>query len=78
MVDNDSFIEKSLSFSTLTDENNNQYKLTDIKSENIKNEKTYNSIIKLSYPITTYDNINNLYLHLVLDETKIIDIKLYK
>lgn len=63
----------------LTDENGSTYKYTKISAgNNIDSSKNYVSIITLSYPITTYDNINKLFLHIDLDFDKTLDIELSK
>lgn len=63
----------------LTDENGTTYKYTKVSSgNNIEPSKEYISIITLSYPITTYDNINKLFLHINLDLEKSLDIELSK
>lgn len=64
---------------TLLDSNNTNYSYTQISSgNNIDTTKAYTSIIKLTYPITAYDNTDNLYLHIELDENKTIDLELLK
>lgn len=76
LIDSKLFVKPE--FITLTDENNTIYDYIDIKSQNVINNKPYKSIINLSYPISIYDNLNTLFLHIKLDTTRIIDIKLYK
>ena len=63
----------------LSDESGSTYKYTQISAgNNIDPSKEYKSIISLSYPITTYDNIEKLFLHINLDSNKSIDIVLSK
>lgn len=62
----------------LKDENGNKYRPTKMRSQNISNTKPYSSTITLTYPISTYDNINKLYLHINLDSSKEIDLELSK
>lgn len=62
----------------LTDENNNTYRPTKMLSKNNNTFEPYSSTITLLYPISTYDNINKLYLHIVLSSDKQIDIELTK
>lgn len=63
----------------LKDESNNQYKYDKISSgNNIDSSKEYASIINLSYPITSFDNIDKLFLHINLDLDKHLDIELRK
>ena len=63
----------------LTDENNVEYKCSKVSAgNNIDPTQKYVSLISLSYPITSYDNINKLFLHLNIDSNKFIDIELYK
>lgn len=63
----------------LTDENGTTYKYTKISAgNNIDPTKDYVSMITLNYPITTYDNINKLFLHIDLDSDKKLDIELSK
>lgn len=64
---------------TLKDNNNNNYLYTQISSgNNLEQSKPYNSIITLTYPITTYTNVNHLFLHIELDKDKNIDLELFK
>lgn len=62
----------------LKDENNNTYRPTKMLSKNNNVSEPYNSTITLLYPISAYDNINKLYLHINLDSDKQIDIELSK
>lgn len=63
----------------LSDESGSTYKYTQVSAgNNIDPSKDYTSIISLSYPITTYDNIKKLFLHIDLDSNKSIDIVLTK
>ena len=62
----------------LKDENGNKYRPTKTRSQNINNTEPYSSTITLTYPISTYDNINKLYLHINLDSSKEIDLELSK
>ena len=64
---------------SLTDENNVEYKCSKISAgNNIDPTQKYVSLISLSYPITSYDNINKLFLHFNIDSNRFIDIELYK
>lgn len=63
---------------TLKDENNNTYRPTKMISQNTNLSEPYNSNISLIYPISVYNNINKLYLHINLDSGKNIDIELTK
>jgi len=63
---------------TLKDENNNTYRPTKMLSKNINTSEPYSSTITLLYPISAYDNINKLYLHINLDSDKKIDLELSK
>lgn len=61
----------------LKDENGNKYRPTEMLSQNNNTTDEPNSSeITLSYPISTYDNINKLYLHISLDSSKEIDLEL--
>lgn len=62
----------------LTDENGNKYRPTKMLSKNNNNSEPYSSTITLSYPISTYNNINKLYLHISLDSSKEINLELSK
>lgn len=62
----------------LKDENSNTYRPTKMLSKNNNVSEPYNSTITLLYPISAYDNINKLYLHINLDSDKQIDIELLK
>lgn len=63
---------------TLKDENNNTYRPTKMLSKNINSSEPYSSTITLLYPISIYDNINKLYLHINLDSDKQLDLKFSK
>ena len=63
---------------TLTDESNNAYIPTKMLSKNNNTSEPYSSNITLLYPISIYDNINKLYLHINLSSDKQIDIELIK
>lgn len=63
---------------SLTDENNNTYRPTKMLSKNNNTSEPYSSTITLLYPISTYDDINKLYLHINLGSDKQIDIELTK
>lgn len=63
---------------TLKDENNNTYRPSKMISQNTNLSEPYSSNINLLYPISVYDNINKLYLHINLDSEKGIDIELTK
>lgn len=62
----------------LKDENNNTYRPTQMLSKNNNTSEPYSSDITLLYPISSYDNINKLYLHISLDSNKEINIELTK
>lgn len=62
----------------LKDENNNTYRPTQMLSKNNNTSEPYSSDITLLYPISSYDNINKLYLHISLDLNKEINIELTK
>lgn len=59
---------------TLKDENNVMYIPTEMLSKN----NSENSTINLCYPISCYDNINILYLHILLSDNKEVNLKLEK
>ena len=61
---------------TLKDENNNTYRPTKMLSKN--NVSSNSSNITLIFPISIYDNINRLYLHINLDSNKQLDLELTK
>ena len=63
---------------TLTDENNKTYRPNQMLSKNNNSSEPYSSTITLFYPISTYDDINKLYLHINLDSSKQIDLELSK
>ena len=63
---------------TLKDENNNTYRPTKMLSKNINSSEPYSSTITLLYPISIYDIINKLYLHINLDSDKQLDLKFSK
>lgn len=63
---------------TLEDENNNKYRPTQMLSKNISIIEPYSSTITLLYPISSYDNINKLFLHINLALNKHIDLELSK
>lgn len=63
---------------TLKDEYNNTYRPTQMLSKNNNISEPYSSSITLLYPISSYDNINKLYLHINLSSDKQIDLELYK
>lgn len=63
---------------TLKDENNNTYRPTKMLSKNINTSEPYSSTITLIYPISYYDNINKLYLHINLNSDNKINIELSK
>lgn len=63
---------------TLKDESNNTYRPTKMISQNTNLSEPYSSTINLLYPISIYDNINKLYLHINLNSEKTIDIELTK
>lgn len=70
LIDNNLFLNPTNI--SLQDENNLRYNHTSIVSKNFSTTST----IKLLYPITIYDNINNLFLHINIDLDKSIDITL--
>lgn len=63
---------------TLKDEYNNTYRPIQMLSKNNNISKPYSSNITLLYPISSYDNINKLYLHINLSSDKQIDLELSK
>lgn len=63
---------------TLKDENNNTYRPTKMLSKNTNTSEPYSSTITLLYPISIYDNINKLYLHINLDSDKQLDLEFSK
>lgn len=63
---------------TLKDEKNNTYRPIEMLSKNNNSSETPGSNITLLYPISIYDNINNLYLHIKLDTDKDIDVTFTK
>lgn len=63
----------------LKDKTGKKYEYNKISSgNNIDNSKAYKSIIRLNYPITVYDNLEKLFLHIELDNDKYIDLELLK
>lgn len=63
---------------TLKDENNNTYRPTKMLSKNNNSSEPYTSNITLLYPISVYDNISKLYLHINLDYDKELDLEFSK
>lgn len=64
---------------TLNDSNSNYYITTKTYAgNNINTSKNYKSIVKLYYPITTYDNLDILFLQIKLDIDKILNLELIK
>lgn len=62
----------------LCDNNNINYVYTNLDIKNLSNNEPYNSIMTITYPITFYDKIDYLYLHVNLDSEHSIDIELLK
>lgn len=62
----------------LYDNNNINYVYTNLDIKNLSNNEPYNSVMSITYPITVYDKIDTLYLHINLDSEHSIDIKLLK
>lgn len=63
---------------TLYDSNNTNYNYTNLNIKNVSTIEPYSSIMTLTYPITSYDNIDSLYLHINLSSENSIDIELLK
>lgn len=63
---------------TLKDANNNTYRPTKMLSKNTNTSEPYSSTITLLYPISIYDNIDKLYLHINLDSDKQLDLEFSK
>lgn len=63
---------------TLHDNNKINYSYTNLNIKNTSLVEPYSSIITLTYPISSYDNINFLFLHIQLTPEKSIDIELSK
>ncbi len=62
----------------LYDKNNNYYNYTKINCKNISTIEPYNSIITITYPITIYDDIDFLNLHINLSAENFIDVEIFK
>ena len=63
---------------TLYDNNNVNYNYTNLNIKNISTVKPYSSVMTITYPITSYDNIDSLCLHINLSSENCIDVKLLK
>lgn len=63
---------------TLYDNNNVNYNYTNLNIKNISTVEPYSSVMTITYPITSYDNIDSLCLHINLSSENSIDVKLLK
>lgn len=63
----------------LKDQFNNVYQHSGIRyGNNINNNDNYKSTLILNYPVTLYDNLNNLFLHIELTPNFPLDLELIK
>ena len=63
---------------TLYDNNNVNYNYTNLNIKNISTVEPYSSVMTITYPITSYDNLDSLCLHINLSSENSIDVKLLK